>query len=294
MSISSRTRLRLADGRELDMLESGPPAGQVLIFHHGTPGSCVPIRAMADAANRLGLRFVTTSRPGYGDSTRHPGRSVVDVVADTAAVLDAVGADECLVAGWSGGGPHALACGARLAERAAAVLVIAGVAPYSAEGLDWRAGMGEDNVIEFGRALEGEAALRPYLEGMRLQLRQATAADLVTAWSTLLPPVDRAVLAGEVGEDLAAHINEGLRVGVDGELDDDLAFVKTWGFALGEVAAPTLLWQGTEDLMVPITHGKWLAEQIPGVTAHLKEGEGHLSIGVGAIDRMLEELVAAA
>jgi len=55
-----------------------------------------------------------------------------------------------------------------------------------------------------------------------------------------------------------------------------------------------VLWQGTEDLMVPITHGKWLAERIPGVIAHLKEGEGHLSIGVGAIDAMLNELVAVA
>lgn len=139
MDISRPMQVRLADGRDLDVLESGHPGGRVLLFHHGTPGSRVPIRAVTDAAHRLGLRFVTTSRPGYGGSTRRPGRRVVDVAADSAAVLDAVGADRCLVAGWSGGGPHALACGAALPGRVRAVLVIAGVAPYPVEGLDWMA-----------------------------------------------------------------------------------------------------------------------------------------------------------
>jgi pimeloyl-ACP methyl ester carboxylesterase len=249
---------------------------------------------MVAAAHRLGLRLVTMSRPGYGDSTRHSGRSVADVAADTAAVLDAVGAERCLVAGWSGGGPHALACAARLADRVDAALIIAGVAPYPAEGLDWLAQMGEDNIDEFSKALEGEAALRPFLDEAREQLRHATGADLITGMSSLLPAVDRALLTGEVGEDMAAIFREGLRVGSDGWLDDDLAFVKPWGFSLAEVTVPTVLWQGTADLMVPVGHGQWLAERIPGVASHIEDGEGHLSIGIGSIDQMLQELVNAA
>jgi len=282
----------VADGRRLDLYESGHRDGAVLLFHHGTPGSGQPVRAIELAAHRLGLRLVTTSRPGYGDSSRHRERLVVDVVADTRAVLDAVGAQRCYIAGWSGGGPHALACGARLAERVDGVLVIAGVAPYQAEGLDFLAGMGEDNVVEFGLALQGEAALRPWLESQAEQLREVTPADMVTALDSLLPDVDRAVLTEEFGADMAANFREALRVGVDGWLDDDLAFTQPWGFALSEIAVPTLLWQGSADLMVPYAHGQWLAEQIPGVVAHLEEGEGHLSIGVGAIDQMLQELVA--
>jgi pimeloyl-ACP methyl ester carboxylesterase len=293
MDASRRTHLRLADGRDLDVFESGPPDGRTLVYHHGTPGSSVPFRAMVAAAHRLGLRLVTASRPGYGDSTRHPGRSVADVAADTAAVLDAVGAERCLVAGWSGGGPHALACAARLADRVDAALIIAGVAPYPAEGLDWLAHMGEDNVVEFSKAMEGETALRPFLDEAREQLRHATGADLVTAMNSLLAPADRALFTGEVGEDMAAIFHEGLRIGADGWLDDDLAFVKPWGFSFAEVAVPTVLWQGTADLMVPVGHGQWLAEQIPGVVAHIQDGEGHLSIGIGSLDRMLQELVAA-
>jgi pimeloyl-ACP methyl ester carboxylesterase len=294
MNTSGRTRLRLADGRDLDVHESGPQGGEVLLFHHGTPGSGAQMRAMADAAHRLGLRLVSASRPGYGDSARFTGRSIVDVVGDSEAILDALGADRCYVAGWSGGGPHALACGARLSERVRAVLVIAGVAPYESPDLNFLAGMGEENLIEFGKVLEGEEVLRSYLEEQRANLVHATVPELVEAFGSILPPVDRGVFTGEIGEDLAAAIQEGLRVGIDGWLDDDLSFVKPWGFALAEITTPTLLWQGSEDLMVPFAHGKWLAERIPGVVAHLEEGEGHLSIALGSIDLMLQALVATA
>jgi pimeloyl-ACP methyl ester carboxylesterase len=283
----------LPDGRRLDMRVSGPANGFPLVFHHGTPGAATPVRALERAAHVRGLRLVTTSRPGYGDSTRQPGRRVVDVAADTAAVLAAIGAARCLVAGWSGGGPHALACAARLSATAAA-LVIAGVAPYGAEGLDWMSGMGEENITEFSTTLKGEAALRPYLIEQREQLKDIEPADIVASLDTLLPDVDRAVLTGEFGEDMAAAFREAVRTGVDGWLDDDLAFASPWGFGLDEVSAPIAIWQGSADLMVPFSHGQWLAAHLPGASAHLEPGQGHLSIGIGALDRMLDELLAAA
>jgi len=270
---------------------SGPAGAFPLVFHHGTPGAATPIRAIERAAHARGLRLVTTSRPGYGDSTRQPGRDVVDVVADTAAVLAAIGAERCLIAGWSGGGPHALACAARLGT-AAAVLVIAGVAPYPAAGLDWMAGMGEENVAEFSAALGGEDELRRYLLPVAEHLKQITVDQIVAALETLLPDVDRAVLTGEFGEDMAASLREAIRQGVEGWLDDDLAFTRPWGFALEEISVPTMIWQGSADLMVPFSHGQWLASRLPGAAAHLEEGQGHLSVGVGALDRMLDELVS--
>jgi pimeloyl-ACP methyl ester carboxylesterase len=285
-------RLVLSDGRELEYLVSGPPNGVPLVFHHGTPGALTPIRAVERAAHARGLRLVSTSRPGYGGSTRQPNRSVADVVVDIAEVLDALDADRCLIAGWSGGGPHALACGARL-DAAAAVLVIAGVAPHDAAGLDWMAGMGEENVTEFGAANGGEQSLAPYLDEVREHLKEVTLDGVIASLDTLLPDVDRAVLTDEFGEDMVASFREALRISADGWLDDDLAFVKPWGFALEEISVPTSVWQGSDDLMVPFAHGQWLAAHVPGVSAHLEQGEGHLSIGLGAIDRMFDELVEA-
>ena len=290
--MAAADHVRLPDGRRLDLRVSGPAGGFPLVFHHGTPGAATPYRVLERAAYARGLRLVTTSRPGYGDSTPQPGRSVVDVVADTAAVLAAIGAGRCLIAGWSGGGPHALACGARLAATAA-VLVIAGIAPYGAAGLDYMAGMGYDNIVEISTALKGEHQLRPYLLDQREQLKDATDADLVASLDTVLPDVDRAVLTGEFGEDDAANFREALRTGVEGWLEDDIAITRPWGFGLEEISVPVMIWQGSADLMVPFSHGQWLASQLPGASAHLEEGEGHLSVALGALDRMLDELVSA-
>jgi pimeloyl-ACP methyl ester carboxylesterase len=285
--------MRLPDGRHVDVRVYEPADGLPLVFHHGTPAAGLPNRAMVRSAQERGLRVVSVSRPGYGSSDRRPGRTVADMASDTAAVLAELGADRCLVSGWSGGGPHALACAARLGP-AAAVLVIAGVAPYDAMGLDWLTGMGQDNIDEFGLALEGEDALRPYLSAAREELTQATAEDLVTSLDSLLPDVDRAALTGEFAEDMLAAFREGLGNGIDGWLDDDAAFTRPWGFGLDEITVPVMIWQGSEDLMVPFAHGKWLADRMPAAVAHLEDGEGHLSIGLGAMDRMLDELIAAA
>jgi pimeloyl-ACP methyl ester carboxylesterase len=288
--MSGPQQITLSDGRNLDVWVSGPDGGTPLIFHHGTPSSGVPMRALERAAAAQGLRLVTASRPGYGGSSRHAGRRVVDVVADTAEVLKSLNAEECFVLGWSGGGPHSLACAARLPQATRAG-IIAGVAPYQTDDLDWMADMGEDNVEEFSATLAGEATLRPWLEERGEDHKSVTVEDLVPAMESLLPEVDRAVLTDEFGEDLAASMREGLKLGIDGWLDDDLAFVQPWGFELSEISVPLSIWQGSADLMVPFAHGQWLARTLPHATAHLESGEGHLSIGVGAIQRLVDELV---
>ncbi|HET8614669.1 MAG TPA: alpha/beta hydrolase [Actinomycetales bacterium] len=280
------------DGRTLDIEVTGPDGGDVLLFHHGTPGAVTQLRSVQRAVHARGLRLVTYSRPGYGSSPRQPGRRICDAATDVAAVLDHLEVASCLVAGWSGGGPHALATGALLADRVRAVLAIASVAPDGLRDLDLLAGMGEQNVEEFGLARTGEDALRPYLEAEAEQLANADAAGLVEGMASLLPEADRRVLTEEVGEDLAASFREALRTGVDGWLDDDLAFVAPWGFEVSQLAVPVTVWQGGADLMVPLSHGEWLCRNVSGATAHLVQGEGHISLTVGAIDEMLDDLVA--
>jgi pimeloyl-ACP methyl ester carboxylesterase len=282
--------ITLPDGRDLELEVTGPADGDLLLFHHGTPGASSQLEQFARQAHERGLRLVTWSRPGYGASSRQAGRTVADAVGDVSAILDQLGADTCLVAGWSGGGPHALACGALLGDRVRAVLCIAGVAPYEAEGLDWMAGMGEDNVEEFGATLRGEEPLRAYLDEARATLVDVAPDQVAGELESLLPPVDKAVMSGDFVEWLAANFRQAVARGVDGWLDDDLSFAGSWGFDVANVAVPSYVWQGSDDLMVPFSHGEWLAAHVPGVEAHLEQGEGHLSVGLGAMDRMLDSL----
>jgi pimeloyl-ACP methyl ester carboxylesterase len=284
--------ITLPDGRDLEVEVSGPDQGPVLLFHHGTPGGSVQFGGMADEVHARGHRLVTWSRAGYGASARRPGRSVADEVADAMAVLDHVGADSCVVAGWSGGGPHALACGALAPERVRGVLSIAGVGAFGAADLDFLEGMGQENHDEFGAALEGEEALRTYLEAARPEFLQITGDQIVGQMETLLPPIDQDSLTGEFGDFLARGLRQAVSVSVDGWLDDDLAFTRPWGFDLDTITVPVHLWQGSEDLMVPFAHGEWLAAHVPSAVVHLERGEGHLSIYVGAMGRMLDALVA--
>ncbi len=284
--------LTLPDGRVLEYSVLGSGSGLPLVFHHGTPGAVTAPRFLQREVLGRGLRLVTFSRPGYGSSTRQQGRRVVDVVADTAAVLDHIGATSSLVAGWSGGGPHALACAARLPGVRAA-LSIAGVGPHDAADLDFFAGMGTDNLQEFGSARSGESALHAYLDTQRPALLDTTPAGVIDALSTLLPSVDRAVITDEYGEDVAASFGEALRVGIDGWLDDDLAFIDAWGFDLSEIRVPVHIWQGELDKMVPYDHGVWLAAKVPGAKPHLVADQGHLSIAVAGVGRMIDDLIRA-
>ena len=155
--------IRTSDGRSLDVHVAGPDDGTPVVFHAGTPGSGLPFGALVNALADRGLRYVSWNRPGYGSSTRQPDRSVADVARDASDILDDLGAGECYVLGWSGGGPHALAMAALLPDRVRAAATIGGVAPYPADGLDWLAGMGEENVAEFGASLKGPDVLAGFL-----------------------------------------------------------------------------------------------------------------------------------
>ena len=270
--------LSLPDGRTLEYLVEGPPGGMPLVLHHGTPSGTVRYAPVFDAATAQGFRVVQTSRPGYATSTPHPGRRVADVAADTAALLDALGATEFVTVGWSGGGPHALACAALLPDRCRAAATIAGVAPFTAEGLDWPAGMGEENLAEFGAAVEGPEALDAFLTTAAAASVNVQAADLVEAFGDLISEVDRGVLVGGFAEYQAESFRRAVATGIAGWREDDLAFVVDWGFPLAGIRPPLSLWQGDQDRMVPFAHGRWLADHLPGPEVHLVPGEGHLSL----------------
>jgi pimeloyl-ACP methyl ester carboxylesterase len=272
-------QIEVADARRLEVVEGGDPAGDPVVVHHGTPGAALLHPPWEPIAAAEGLRLVMYSRPGYGGSTRDRGRAVADAARDTAALADALGFDRFLTYGFSGGGPHALACAALLPDRVVAVASLASVAPFDAAGLDFFDGMGPSNVEEMVIVRDGgEDAIRPLAEAQADELRAATPAQLVESMAPILTAADERELRGPIGATLLRFFQRGTSASVDGWVDDDVAFVRPWGFELAQLRVPVLLWQGREDAMVPFGHGQWLAGQIPGVEADLTDEDGHLSL----------------
>jgi pimeloyl-ACP methyl ester carboxylesterase len=283
----------LADRRRLEGWTSDGHATAAVLLHVGTPCAGIAFERMVEAAVAREYRLVTYSRPGYAGSTRRPGRSVADCVRDVEDLAHELGLERLCVVGWSGGGPHALACAALLPDLVASAATLAGVAPWAAEGLDWLDGMADENREEFGAARAGEEGLERFLSAAAAELATATGDTIAEALGGLVTGVDRAALSGPLAEYLASVIRAAVSQGIWGWFDDDLAFTRDWGFELTDVAVPVTVWQGREDAMVPYAHGEWLARHVPNARAMLFEDEGHVSL-VARFGDVVDDLLVRA
>lgn len=265
--VITQTDLELADGRVLHVYDTGADGDArdlAIMWLHGTPSIGAPPEPLFPAAARLGIRWVSYDRPGYGGSTPRPGRDVASGARDIAAVADSLGIDKFAVMGHSGGGPYALACGALLPHRIVAVVIVAGWAPFGSDGLDWFAGMTSTSQVAMRAAANGRAALEDYLSSAGLDPDGYTAAD-------------RATLAGAWSW-LARVSGRGMATEDGGMADDDLACMSAWGCDPAQVTRPVLILHGDEDKLVPTSHGRWLAGRCPDAELRLYRGDSHFSV----------------
>ncbi len=270
--------IQTADGRTLAVEEYGDPSGRPVLVHNGTPNSRhLYQHVVADGAAH-GLRLIGYDRPGYGGSSPHPGRTVADAAADARAICAARGAERVAMWGISGGGPHVLACAALLPDLVVAAASLASLAPYGADGLDWYAGMGQENADDFRQYFADPVGARQKVAKDREEALAETPEDVAKGLQTLLTPTDAAVLTGALAEYLVWSTKQGLVPGDEGWWEDTVAQASPWGFELAQISVPVLLLHGREDMFVPFGHGEWLARHIPGVTARLLDHDGHLTL----------------
>jgi pimeloyl-ACP methyl ester carboxylesterase len=278
--------LDLPDGRSLEVGTLGEPSGRTVLFHHGTPGSANLVKMLAPLAEDGSFFVVTTSRAGYGKSSRLEGRDVASVVSDARAALDSLGRSDYVVVGWSGGGPHALACAALDAPRCLAAWSLAGVVPTTVD-FDWTEGMGPENVEEFALAKKGGPEYEAVMAMAGETFGAATTDDVVALFGGLLSEPDRAVFEPEAARQaFVDSLHQGFEFGWRGFFDDDQAMMKEWGFDPASITVPVAVWFGDHDLMVPRTHGEWLLENLPTSNKHFFPGDGHVSLVVNHLDEL--------
>jgi pimeloyl-ACP methyl ester carboxylesterase len=283
--MSQSSLLTLKDGRKLEYLTNGVESDKAILFLHGTPGSALAWNSYLPEVK--GIRAISTSRAGYGLSDRHKGRSVADNLFDQQQILDHFGIKEFVSIGWSGGGPHSL--NMTRDARCKAAFTLAGVGEWGNADLDFLADMGPENHEEFGEALKGEVAIEEWMKANALGYNTIKGSELIEAFGGLIGDADKRALTPEVAEVMAIGMRHSNSVSFYGWLDDDLAFVRDFGFDITKIDKPVVLYQGDDDFMVPHAHGYWLEKKIPTAKLNFVPGHGHISLIFEYRDQIIKE-----
>lgn len=280
-------RVPLLDGRRLGYAEFGDPDGPLVLWFHGTPGARRQLPpAGRRAATDLGLRVVLVERPGVGESTDHAYRQIGDWPADAIQVADALGRERFCVVGLSGGGPYALACGARFPERVVAIGILGGLVPITGDD-----GIGE-GIVALSRPFNGIlTALRRPLGRLVWGLLRATdpfGAQLYGQFGRVMPEGDRTVLADpEIEAMFLDDLREGGRRQFQAIANDAVLFGRDWGFRLADVGVPVRWSHGDADPFVSLEQAEAAIDRLPDALLALRPGESHLG-GFAEADHMLE------
>ena len=260
--------MELPGGRQLAWCEFGDPAGRPVLYCHGLPGSRLEPALMDAAAAQRGLRVIAVDRPGYGGTSPRPGRILGDEVDDFVALADRLDIEAFDTLGFSGGGPHALACAALAPHRVRRVGLVGSWAPFHLAGRDGMAegfrqlwALAETDFPAFEEALEGAVA------------QAGSAYDLLLGGA---PDSDRAILQAEhVADAYRRDTDEAMRQSFAGMFEDAHAVIAPWGFSIAAVDQPVGLWHGDADGNAPVGMGRWLARELPDATLTEWPGAAH-------------------
>jgi pimeloyl-ACP methyl ester carboxylesterase len=265
---------------------SGRPDGVPVFLLHGTPGSRSGPKPRGSVLYRHGIQLITYDRPGYGDSTRHPGRTVADAATDIATIADDLGIGRFSIVGRSGGGPHALACAALMPDRVARTAVLVCFAQPDAADLEWFDGMTAGNTRDFAAASADPLHLVERVRAQAERTFRDPESLLVELEAEMTWPDRRVVQDLGIRRLIAQAYREALRSGPHGWIDDVLALRRDWGFNLSAISGPVRLWHGEQDNFAPASHTRWLARQIRHSEVHVQPDAAHF----GAVEILPDTL----
>jgi pimeloyl-ACP methyl ester carboxylesterase len=270
--------VRLPDGRVIAVEEYGDPAGPTVLYFHGWPAS----RLEAGLIPGLPVRLLAFDRPGYGRSSPHPGRTLLDWPRDVADVADRLGLQRFHVVGVSGGAPFAVACAYALPQRVRGAALVCPVPP--AHGVDPHAS-GVGLLYRLGRhpvlAHRLFSTVRPLLRHRVITPRTLVGGSL--------PAADRECLDRQTLSGLARVWREGVGRSVQGAAADAGIYARDWQVPLCGITVPVDLWHGGEDSLIP-RYALAAFEAIPNLRLHLVPDEGHYSLAIRHAPRILEQL----
>ena len=278
--------VELQDGRKLEFIDNGLESNKAIVLHHGSPMEMLYFQGLLASLAARGVRAIAYTRPGYGESTRHPGRSVIDNNADLAAVLSHLNISQFVSLGWSAGGPPTLA--STLLDGCLGVSVVATPAPFDQPDLDCFAGMTDSFAAECRACSTNIAASFDFKQAHISDVLALTPDLLLTAFSNR--PAYAKYEAGykTMACDLSTSLMRGVSPDAMGFAEDDYSWLKPWGFNVYSINTPVQMWIGDTDEFIPVSHAQWFAKHVRNIDLHILEGQDHISIMVEYVDHILE------
>lgn len=263
---------RLRDGREMAWRWWGEPGARPALRIQGTPASRLYRNPDSSVQRELGVRYLMIDRPGYGGSTRKPGRGIADVADDLAEVVSALGIDRIPAMGTSGGGPHVLALAARHPDLVAAATVVVGGTPLEPDEIQQLVGV---NATGYVAAEQGWQELHDLLVGIRERLlgQEGMAGVLKDA-----PESDRKLMANPAWERIEReNLAETLKQGAEGWTDESFAMHGAWDFDPATIRTSVTWWHAAGDKNAPLSAARRVAAQIPNLDLRVWHNEGHFA-----------------
>ncbi len=266
--------VRLSDGRTLSWTEYGDPNGEPLFFHHGIPSSRVAAGVMDPGAARAGVRLIAPERPGFGYSDPLPERTILDWPADLRQLADYLEFEKFSVAGISAGLPYTLACALRMPERLHRVALISGLGEIDSG--DVLEGMSYEWRLIYTLFLKSRRLASLWMRGYGRSVQRRP--DRVVAEQIKrMPPVDGVVLGSEPTlTNRITDLREAFRQGPAAAGDEARRHLEPWGFQLGDVRFPVMLWHAMLDESHPIQMGRRIASELPDCRPIYVDGVGSL------------------
>ncbi|WP_123536799.1 alpha/beta fold hydrolase [Halosimplex salinum] len=262
--------IELPDGRTLSYAEYGDPDGTPVFPFHGVIGSRLMWSLCDDEATERGIRVVAPDRPGFGASDFEGGRTLLDWPDDVCALADHLDIDRFGVAGFSGGGPHAMACAHAVPDRIRGVSLVSTVTPPETRA----------NADPFNEAV---LSATKHVPGFSQTAFASSAWLAENAWPqfrTALvagsPPEDRAVFDGPAGETLFADGAEAFRGGSRGPAHDLPLVGRDWEFDARDCPLPVDMWHGRADGTVGVDLARAFGDLLPDVDLYLTD-DAHYS-----------------
>lgn len=268
------TTITLSDGRTLAFAEYGDPDGKPVFLFHGMPGSRF-FRPPDEITEKMGVRLITTDRPGFGLSTFQPGRRFLDWPADIAQLADHLNINKFAVAGHSAGGPYVAACAYALPERVTSATALSAAGPLNSPGALRSMATMNKLGLTIGRFIPW--SLWRALVWVFYHRRSRDPAADYKHWNGIRPPADdEQLLNPAIFEACITSEVEAFHPGLLGLAWEARLLTRPWGIPLEDIRVPYYFWHGTQDDQATLAMAHYVAGKIPTSKITICQNEAHL------------------